>query len=172
LPPVNNDYLCIVTKQKAILMESGIIFGNKVLDVVTIAWFLAQFYNVINSLIIDKKVLFKRMWETGGMPSSHSASVTSLATAVGITHGFSSTLFAIVAIFAVIVMHDAAGIRLAAGKQAGVLNKITRSLNQLLENKLHQENLRELLGHTRIEVLVGALLGIMVAYLMKFYLQG
>ena len=153
-------------------MESGIIFGNKILDVVTIAWFLAQFYKVINSLVVDKKVVFKRMWETGGMPSSHSSTVTSLATAVGITHGFSSTLFAITAIFAIIVMHDAAGIRRAAGRQAGVLNKITKSLDQLLENKLHQENLRELLGHTRIEVLVGAMLGIAVAFVMKFYLVG
>ena len=153
-------------------MESGIIFGNKILDVVTIAWFLAQFYKVINSLVVDKKVVFKRMWETGGMPSSHSSTVTALATAVGITHEFSSTLFAITAVFAIIVMHDAAGIRRAAGRQAGVLNKITRSLDQLLENKLHQENLRELLGHTRIEVLVGAILGIAVAFVMKFYLVG
>lgn len=151
--------------------SSGIIFSNRILDVVTIAWFLAQFYKVINSLIVDKKVVFKRMWETGGMPSSHSATVTSLATAVGITHGFSSVLFAIVAVFAVIIMHDAAGIRRAAGKQAGVLNKIAQSLNQLTGNKLHQENLRELLGHTRIEVLVGALLGIVVAFVMKFYLS-
>ncbi len=151
---------------------SGFIFGNRILDVVTIAWFLAQFYKVINSLIVDKQVVLKRMWETGGMPSSHSATVTSLATAVGITHGFSSTLFAIVAVFAIIVMHDAAGIRRAAGKQAGVLNRITKSLNQILENKLHQENLRELLGHTRIEVLVGAILGIAVAFAMTFYLQG
>jgi len=152
-------------------MESGIIFGNRILDVVTIAWFLAQFHKVINSLVVDKKVVFKRMWETGGMPSSHSSTVTSLATAVGITGGFSSTLFAITAIFAIIVMHDAAGIRRAAGRQAGVLNKITKSL-QLLENKLHQENLRELLGHTHIEVLADALLGIAVAFVMKFYLVG
>ncbi len=153
-------------------MDSGIIFGNKILDVVTIAWFLAQFYKVINSLVIHKKVVLKRMWETGGMPSSHSATVASLATAVGITQGFTSVLFAIVTIFAIIVMHDAAGIRRAAGKQAGVLNKLTQAINQLLENKLNQENLRELLGHTRIEVLAGALLGIAVAFIMKFYLQG
>ncbi len=153
-------------------MDSGIIFGNKILDVVTIAWFLAQFYKVINSLVIHKKVVLKRMWETGGMPSSHSATVASLATAVGITQGFTSVLFAIVTIFAIIVMHDAAGIRRAAGKQAGVLNKLTQTINQLLENKLNQENLRELLGHTRIEVLAGALLGIAVAFIMKFYLQG
>ncbi len=167
----NNHYFCAISKQEK-KMDSGIIFGNKILDVVTIAWFLAQFYKVINSLVIHKKVVLKRMWETGGMPSSHSATVASLATAVGITQGFTSVLFAIVTIFAIIVMHDAAGIRRAAGKQAGVLNKLTQAINQLLENKLNQENLRELLGHTRIEVLAGALLGIAVAFIMKFYLQG
>lgn len=153
-------------------MHSGLIFGNRILDVVTIAWFLAQFYKVMESLMVSKKIVLKRMLETGGMPSSHSATVSSLAVAVGITHGVSSSLFAAVVIFAIIVMHDAAGIRRAAGKQAGVLNRITQSLNQLLENKFDQENLRELLGHTRIEVLVGAILGIVVAFIMKPYLLG
>jgi len=153
-------------------MHSGLIFGNRILDVVTIAWFLAQFYKVMESLIVNKKIVLKRMLETGGMPSSHSATVSSLSVAVGITNGVTSSLFAAVVIFAIIVMHDAAGIRRAAGKQAGVLNRITRSLNQLLENKFDQENLRELLGHTRIEVLVGAVLGIVVAFIMKPYLLG
>ena len=153
-------------------MHSGLIFGNRILDVVTIAWFLAQFYKVMESLIVNKKIVLKRMLETGGMPSSHSATVSSLSVAVGITHGVASSLFAAVVVFAIIVMHDAAGIRRAAGKQAGVLNRITQSLNQLLGNKFHQENLRELLGHTRIEVLVGAILGIVVAFIMKPYLLG
>jgi len=153
-------------------MQSGIIFGNRILDVVTISWFLAQFYKVINSLIVDKKIVLKRMWGTGGMPSSHSSTVSALAASVGITYGVDSTMFAVVIIFAIIVMHDAAGIRRAAGKQAGVLNKITKSLNQLPGNKLDQENLRELLGHTRIEVLVGAILGIVISFIMKPYLLG
>ncbi len=151
-------------------MNSGIILGNKILDVVSVAWFSAQFYKVVSSLITDKKFNVKRMVETGGMPSSHSATVAALATAVGITYGVSSTLFAVVTIFAIIVMHDAAGIRRAAGKQAGVLNKLSETLNALFENKIQRENLRELLGHTPVEVLVGAILGVVVAFLMKPYL--
>ncbi len=151
-------------------MSSGIILGNKILDVVTVAWFLAQFYKVVASLIIEKKIIWKRMFETGGMPSSHSATVTALATSVGIVYGVSSTLFAIVTVFAIIVMHDASGIRRAAGKQAGVLNKLSESLNAIFENRFQQENLRELLGHTPVEVFVGALLGIAVAFLLRAYL--
>ena len=153
-------------------MNGGIILGNKILDVVTVAWFFAQFYKVISSLITEKKIVLNRMIETGGMPSSHSATVAALATAVGINYGVNSTLFAVVTIFAIIVMHDAAGIRRAAGKQAGVLNKLSESLNALFENKIQQENLRELLGHTPVEVLVGAILGIVVAFIMKPYLLG
>ena len=151
-------------------MSSGIILGNKILDVVTVSWFIAQFYKVISSLVVEKKVNFKRMFETGGMPSSHSSTVSALATAVGITFGVSSALFAVSAIFAIIVMHDASGIRRAAGKQAGILNRLSESLNLLFENKFQQENLRELLGHTPVEVLVGAILGIAVALLMRPYL--
>ena len=94
------------------------------------------------------------------MPSSHSAFVTSLATGVGLTEGFDSTLFALAAVFALIVMYDAAGVRRAAGKQARVLNAIIEDLNR---RELHPERLRELLGHTPVEVLAGALLGILIA---------
>ncbi len=151
-------------------MGSGIILGNKILDVVTLAWFFAQFYKVAQSLVVEKKIVWRRMFETGGMPSSHSATVTALAASVGITYGVSSTLFAIVAVFAIIVMHDASGIRRAAGKQAGVLNKLSESLNAIFENRFQQENLRELLGHTPVEVFVGAILGVVVAFIMRFYL--
>ncbi len=153
-------------------MHTGIILGNKILDVVTVSWFIAQFYKVIASLVTKKRINLKRMFETGGMPSSHSSTVSALTTAVGIIYGVSSALFAVSAIFAIIVMHDASGIRRAAGEQAGILNKLSESLNSLFENKFQQENLRELLGHTRIEVIVGTILGIAVALLMKPYLLG
>lgn len=151
-------------------MTSGIILGNKILDVVVVAWFIAQFYKVISALITEKKINIKRFWETGGMPSSHSSTVSSLATAVGISQGVSSIYFAISVIFAIIVMHDASGIRRAAGKQAGVLNALGKSLSNLFEEKFHQEQLKELLGHTPVEVMVGAILGIAIAFLMKSYL--
>lgn len=94
------------------------------------------------------------------MPSSHSAFVTSLATAIGMTVGFDSVLFALSFAFAMIVMYDASGVRRAAGKQAKVLNAILEDLNR---RELHPERLRELLGHTPFEVVVGALLGILIA---------
>lgn len=94
------------------------------------------------------------------MPSSHSAFVTSLATGVGLVEGFDSTLFALAAVFALIVMYDAAGVRRAAGKQARVLNAIIEDLNR---RELHPERLRELLGHTPVEVVAGARLGVLVA---------
>lgn len=94
------------------------------------------------------------------MPSSHSAFVTSLATGVGLVEGSDSTLFALAAVFALIVMYDAAGVRRAAGKQARVLNAIIEDLNR---RELHPERLRELLGHTPVEVVAGALLGVLVA---------
>ena len=94
------------------------------------------------------------------MPSSHSAFVTSLSTAVGIELGFDSVIFALAAAFAVVVMYDASGVRRAAGRQAKVLNAILEDLNR---RELHPERLRELLGHTPFEVLVGALLGVVVA---------
>lgn len=94
------------------------------------------------------------------MPSSHSAFVTSLGTAIGLTEGFHSTLFALSAAFALIVMYDASGVRRAAGKQAKVLNTIIEDLRM---RELHPERLRELLGHTPFEVLIGAILGIVIA---------
>lgn len=94
------------------------------------------------------------------MPSSHSAFVTSLGTGVGFKEGFGSAVFALAAAFALIVMYDAAGVRRAAGRQAQVLNAIVEDLNR---RELHPQRLRELLGHTPFEVLIGALLGVIVA---------
>ncbi len=94
------------------------------------------------------------------MPSSHSALVTALTTGLGIQEGFDSAIFALAVVFSLVVMYDAAGVRRAAGKQARVLNAIIEDLNR---RQLHPERLRELLGHTPFEVLVGALLGIIVA---------
>ncbi|GMT45747.1 MAG: membrane protein [bacterium] len=153
-------------------MEAGIIFGNKILDVVFVAWFIAQFYKVFSSIIVEKKFNVKRLWETGGMPSSHSSTVSALATTIGISQGPASPLFAISVVFAIIVMHDAAGIRRAAGKQAGVLNSLRKSLSKLFDEKLGEVQLKELLGHSPLEVLAGAILGIAVAFIMKSYLIG
>ena len=153
-------------------MDSGFLFGNKILDVVLLAWFCAQFYKVISSVLLEGQVNIRRLWDTGGMPSSHSATVTSLATSIGLIDGWASSEFAMVTIFASVVMYDAAGIRRAAGKQAGVLNKILERLTHKIEEKIHDERLKELLGHTPFEVVIGGSLGILVAIVMKGYLLG
>ena len=146
------------------------ILNNSILDVVVVAWFAAQAYKVISTLFVEKKLDLKRFLETGGMPSSHAATVSALTTCIAIVYGFDSSLFAVSAIFAVIVIHDAAGIRRAAGNQARVLNRLEATLNKLFEEHFKDERLKELLGHTKIEVFAGTLLGIAVALIFKTHL--
>lgn len=150
--------------------ETGIILGNKILDITFIAWFIAQFYKVLTSIFSEKKLNLKRFYETGGMPSSHSSTVSCLTSCIGIVYGTSSVHFAISAVFAMIVMYDAMGIRRAAGKQAGVLNRMIDKLSDKIGEMFHDEKLKELLGHTQIEVLAGMLLGVAVAFIFKGYL--
>ncbi len=151
-------------------MSSGIIFGNKVLDVVLIAMVSTQLYKFISSSIVKRKIIWSRLWETGGMPSSHSASVVSLTTAVAITEGVHSVAFAVSVVFSIVVMYDAAGIRKAAGEHAGIINQITGILSSKYHIKFNNEKLKELLGHSRLEVLMGAIGGFLLAFLMKRYL--
>lgn len=95
-----------------------------------LAWAIAQFFKIISWAFVSRELNFKRLVEPGGMPSSHSAFVTSLATGIGLREGFHSTLFALATVFALIVMYDASGVRRAAGKQARVLNAIIEDLNR------------------------------------------
>jgi uncharacterized protein len=152
-------------------MSSGIIFGNKILDVVFISMFAAQLYKFVSSSIIKKKMAWSRLWETGGMPSSHSSSVIALVTAVAITEGFKSIVFAISVVFSIVVMYDAAGIRKAAGEHAGIINQLTDFFSLKYDKRFHNEKLKELLGHSKLEVLVGAIVGLLIVLLMKGYLQ-
>jgi uncharacterized protein len=151
-------------------MHSGIIFGNKLLDVVFISMVVAQLYKLISSYFPAKKIIWSRLWETGGMPSSHSASVMALTTSVAITEGLHSIAFAICVVFSIVVMYDAAGIRKAAGDHAGVINQLTDFFSTAFDKKFKNEKLKELLGHSRTEVLAGAVLGILIALLLKRYL--
>lgn len=144
-------------------MKTGFFFGNHICDIVVIALFSAQALKVVFSLFTERKLNFRRFLDTGSMPSSHTSSVVSLATAIGLQEGFSSVLFAISAVFAVVVMYDATGVRRAAGKQAAVLNKIVENFKTKEGLVLIEENLKELLGHTPMEVLGGAILGVIVA---------
>ena len=138
---------------------------NKWLWIPLATWLVVQFYKLIVEVLTakGKKINWKRIIGSGGMPSSHTACITSLATSIGMTEGFGSPLFALASVFAFIVMYDAAGVRRAAGKQA-------RILNQMMEedkNINYQEKLVELLGHTPVEVFVGALVGIGIGLLFS-----
>lgn len=135
------------------------IFNNKILWISIFACFLAQFIKIFTGK--EKRIDFKRIIISGGMPSSHSSFVTSLAMLVGFDKGFASTEFAITAVFAIIVMYDASGVRRAVGKQATILNKILDDLHH--KKHIEQKRLKELIGHTPKEVLFGAILGILTA---------
>lgn len=137
--------------------------SNPILMTAVVAWTMAQALKTIISYCILKEFNLERLIGAGGMPSSHSALVTSLTTAVGIVHGATSTYFALAAVFAGIVMYDATGVRQAAGKHARAINQIVRQLRY--EHTIDDVSLKELLGHTPLEVIAGALLGFIVACL-------
>ena len=136
------------------------IFTNKYLLAPLILWFCIQSFKVLQELITTKKFNFKRIIGAGGMPSSHSAISMCIATMIGKSEGFDSSIFALALIFSLVVMYDAAGVRRAAGKQAKLLNKIIETPG--LSNVQVQEKLVEVLGHTPIQVVVGALIGFLV----------
>ena len=133
---------------------------NKYIYVPFLLWFGIQAFKVIYDLVTTHKFNFKRILGAGGMPSSHSAVVVSLATLIGKNQGVDSPLFAVALILAFVVMYDAAGVRRAAGKQAKLLNKIVQTPG--LTNVEVTEKLQEVLGHTPIQVFVGALIGFIV----------
>jgi acid phosphatase family membrane protein YuiD len=139
------------------------IFDNHILVVALIACLMAQLLKVVFELAKEGKFNFRSLVGTGGMPSAHSALVTALATGVGQTAGWASGQFAIAFVFAVIVMYDAAGVRQAAGKQARILNQLVDELFQE-DPKFNEERLKELLGHTPVQVIVGAALGAAVSW--------
>ena len=134
-----------------------------------LAAFIAQVIKILLDIIINRRVDFRIFTTTGGMPSSHSAGVMGLSTAVGLIKGFSSIEFAIALGYAFIVMYDAAGVRRAAGKQAACLNKI---IMDLYKQDLQEAGgkLKELLGHTPMQVFVGAIYGILYAILIHHLL--
>lgn len=120
---------------------------------------------------IRKPVDFRTLVHTGGMPSSHSALVACIATSTGLIEGFNAPIFAVALGFAVIVMYDAAGLRRAAGRMAGILNRITEDIYMERQGQV-PDRLRELLGHTPFEVIVGAFMGMVVAYIFHYKLGG
>lgn len=134
---------------------------NRVLLSVVLAWVCTQSVKVALGVVRERRVNFRWFVGTGGMPSTHAAGVTALATAVGLTSGFQSTLFIVTLVFTMVIMFDAQGVRHSAGKQAEVLNKIVEDI--YWKRGIDQERLKELIGHTPVEVVVGGLVGILVA---------
>ncbi len=131
---------------------------NKYIYVPLLLWFGIQLFKLIYDLVKTKKFNFKRILGAGGMPSSHSAVVTSVATLIGKYEGVDTAIFALAFVVAFVVMYDACGVRRAAGKQAALLNKLVETPG--LTGVQVSEKLVEVLGHTPFQVLVGALIGI------------
>ncbi|MGI6132600.1 MAG: divergent PAP2 family protein [Bacillota bacterium] len=150
-------------------LKSGI-FTNRILWAAVISWAIAQILKIFTSLRTERRIDWSKIMGPGGMPSSHSAFVTSLAMGIGLSEGWDSAMFAVSFVFAAVVMYDAAGVRRAAGRQARVLNQLMTIM--LKQGHVPATKLRELLGHTPFEVVMGALLGIAVAWLMLRMRQG
>ncbi len=138
------------------------LLDNRVFQATFITWLVAQLLKFFIELIFRRRLDFRLLTTAGGMPSSHSASVSALATAIAINDGVNSSLFVLSLVFAAITMYDAAGVRRAASIQARLLNQIVGELFQ--GHPISETHLRELLGHTPVEVFVGMVLGIAGAW--------
>lgn len=138
---------------------------NPVLVAGVMGWFVAQVLKTVIHLMITKKFVWERMVGSGGMPSSHSATVCALATAAGMQYGSESFAFAISVIMAIIVMHDAMGVRRETGIQARVLNEMMTLFREMGTKMSVEDKLKEFVGHTPLQVWIGALLGIVIGFL-------
>ena len=141
------------------------IIKNKIFITTLSAWLVAQTIKVIIGVIRQRRFDFRWFVGTGGIPSSHAAGASCLATAVGFEYGFNGVYFALAASFAIVVMFDAQGVRRSTGKQAQILNKIMEDI--YWQGRIQENRLRELVGHTPFEVIVGFLLGVTIAVLMQ-----
>lgn len=143
--------------------------NNAVFISAVTGWFVAQILKTIVYVILNKTFVVERLVGDGGMPSAHSATVCSLATSTFFEFGVGSFPFAISAIFAIVVMHDAMGVRRETGIQARVLNEIIETFEKMGRSELSaQDKLKEFVGHTPLQVLVGGILGCIVAVIMHF----
>lgn len=134
---------------------------NQILWVAVLSWFVAQLLKVLFTLMNEHRLDLSKLFASGGMPSSHSSFVVALAFGVGKTQGYHSPLFAISAVLSCIVMYDAANVRLEAGKQAAMINQIIQVMED--PNLKPEQRLKEILGHTPLQVLGGAVLGFIIA---------
>lgn len=140
------------------------LFINFPLMIAALSLVIAQTVKIVYYYLKDGEIDLWHFLEAGGMPSAHSAIVCSLTLSIGLVHGFSTGLFAATLIFGCVVMYDAAGVRRAAGKQALILNRVVEDIYKT--GTVSNEKLKELMGHSPLEVLVGAILGIIVSIVM------
>lgn len=137
------------------------------------AWFVAQVVKTILYAVMNGQLDWGRLFGDGGMPSGHSATVTSLAVFCALMHGTHTHEFAVAAILAIIVCHDAMGVRHETGKQAVLINELVEAVGKLkLGHKLSQIELKEFVGHTPLQVIAGIILGVLVAVFMYFVAFG
>ncbi|MCI7042916.1 MAG: divergent PAP2 family protein [Lachnospiraceae bacterium] len=139
---------------------------NRIFVSAVLGWFIAQVLKTIIHLFLTKQFVAERMIGSGGMPSSHSATVCALATATGMVYGGGSFEFAIAVILAIIVMHDAMGVRRETGIQAKVINEMLEVFTNMGKKMSPEEKLKEFVGHTPLQVLAGAILGILIAVMV------
>ena len=144
------------------------IIGNDVLIVSLASWLIAQLTKIVINSIVTKRFDIERLVGDGGMPSGHSATVTAMALMTGFRLGFDNPIFGIAMIFAIVVMHDATGVRQEAGKHARSIIELTEIFNEYLvehDEEVKLEKLKTLVGHTPLQVLCGAGVGILVVVL-------
>ena len=142
----------------------NILMGNLILSLSILAWALAQVLKLVVVLITEHRWDWEHILSSGGMPSSHSATVCACATSIAYRYGLGSAYFALAAVLAVVVMYDAFNVRRETGKQARVLNYIMENWPQMKPEEIFDKALKELVGHTPLQVLMGALLGIAVGW--------
>ena len=142
------------------------LFGNRIFISAALGWCVAQVLKTLIHMFITKQFVMERMVGSGGMPSSHSATVCGLAQAVGIRYGGGSYEFAMAAILAIVVMHDAMGVRMETGRQGKVLNEMMEVFTNMGKQISAEARLKEFVGHTPLQVLMGAILGIIIAVIV------
>ena len=139
--------------------------GNRLIDCALIAWLLAQVIKVVLELLVNRTFDVRRFVSSGGMPSSHSALVVACTTAAARTEGLASPLFGVCVVFSLVVMYDACNVRRSAGDTAKLVNQLLRHVEKLTAEDF-ADDLKIIMGHTPLQVLVGALLGLAVGLLM------
>jgi uncharacterized protein len=152
--------LCIANREIVMCGAASTPFESPIFWAGVLGWLVASILKILVNWLRTRRVDFRYLTSLGGMPSAHSAMVSALATSVGLSEGFGSAIFVVTLVFAMLVMFDASTVRRAAGLQARLLNQVVEVM--LKEHHLPTQKLKEILGHTRMEVLAGMLVGVAI----------